>query len=126
MHVPMRLVNVNAGDQVVRHIRTDLRQCPFELRLQVAEVDYRLLFVRALLKDCSKFLNRISVCAVPGPHGPHLLPPEVRQVRFAPLQSLFGAMSRLTVLHENACRPFFGQLGPDAHLVRPNPRIVFQ
>ena len=111
MHVQMRLANVHAGDQVVGRIRTDLRQCPFELRLQVAEVDYRLLFVRALLKDCPKFLNRISVCAVPGPHGPHPFPPEVRQVRFAPLLSLVGAMSRLTVLHENACRPFLVNLG---------------
>ena len=114
------------GDQVVERIRTDLRQCPFELRPQVAEADCRHLFVRALLEDCPKFLNRISVRAVPGPHGAHLLPSKVRQVRFAPPLGLGGVISRFTVLHENASRPFFGQLGPDAHLVRLSPRVVFQ
>ena len=43
MHVQMQLDNVHAGNQVVGCMRTDLRQCPFELRLQVAEVNCRLL-----------------------------------------------------------------------------------
>ena len=52
-------------------------------------------FCLSELDNRSKFLNRISVQAVP---GTHLIPPKVRQVRFAPSLGLGGAMSRLTVL----------------------------
>ena len=60
--------------------------------------------------------RRLHQCAVYAGMGAalrghnNLLPPEVRQVRFAPPLGFGGAMSRFTVLHENACRPFLVNL----------------